>query len=386
MWDRLLGQMGGSSFPIGIDLGATGAKLVQLAAGRTGLRVVAMSRVEAPGSSNPEELIRAVARRAQSGGFEGNRCVLSVDDSILRVRSVRLPKIPDSETDKAVRLDGASRLGFSDDSECVLGWMRAAEVAQADGVKEEVIYVGAPMGPVERVALGLAESGLEPIAIEPGFIAAARCYGRELRRLNDASVVRVLVDVGMRSAKVMITRGHRVAFFKSVALGGEKLTEAAATKLGLERDAVRALRHQRMSGGSASVDSKIDRAMYDAVRPLLGDLAHEVNLCMRHYSVTFRGGRPTECVVFGGDALEPHLAEVLASTVQIPTSVVDPLEGIALPAGADHRAGHARPEYAVAVGLSLIRLESKGSGRNLPGRRTGEPDLARSVDGGRAAA
>ncbi len=48
MLDRLLENMRNSAFPIGIDLGATGAKLVQLAAGRTGLRVVAMSRVELP--------------------------------------------------------------------------------------------------------------------------------------------------------------------------------------------------------------------------------------------------------------------------------------------------------------------------------------------------
>src|SRR5690606_28582050 len=136
-----------------------------------------------------------------------------------RVRSVRLPKMPDSETDKAVRLDGPNRLGFADESECVLGWMRAAEVSQADGVKEETLYVGASMAPLEQVALGLAELGVEPVSIEPGFIAAARCCGRQLRRQGDQAVVRVLVDVGLRGSSVMITRGHRVAFYKSVDLG-----------------------------------------------------------------------------------------------------------------------------------------------------------------------
>jgi Tfp pilus assembly PilM family ATPase len=243
------------------------------------------------------------------------------------------------------------------------------------------------MGPVHQVALGLAEAGLEPIAIEPGFIAAARCFGRELRRTGDVSVVRILVDVGLRSTNVMITRGHRVAFFKSVPLGGEKFTEAAASKLGLERDAVRSLRHQRMSGGAdASVDTKIDRAMFDAVRPLLGDLAHEVNLCMRHYSVTFRGGRPSECVIFGGDAMEPHLAEILSTTLQVPAAVVDPLEGIALPAGSDRRGVQVWPEYAVAVGLSLIRIESKGSGRGRQGRREVDAEPGRLGEVGRGAA
>lgn len=392
MQNRWRAHFGGSAYPIGIDLGATGAKLAQLAPGRSGLRVVAMSRIELPDGAAEEtarldQLIRAVARRVHDGGFEGSRCMLSIDDRLLRVRSVRLPKMPDAETDKAVRLDGPSRLGFADESECVLGWMRAAEVAQSDGMKEEIIYVGAPMAPLEQVALGLAELGLEPVGIEPGFIAAARCYGRQLRRQADQSVVRVVVDVGLRGSCVMITRGHKVAFYKSVALGGEQLTEAAAQKLGLDREAVDSLRRQRMAQAPGSVvDTKIDRAMFDAVRPLLGDLAHEVSLCTRHYSVTFRGGRPSECVVFGGDALEPHLAETLAGTLQIPTRVVDPLEGIAVPTVSEGRAAAMRPEYAVAIGLSLIPFESRTSGTTRMGRRGVEPEAARPTESGRAAA
>lgn len=392
MNNRWLGQFGTSAYPIGIDLGATGAKLAQVAPGRSGMRMVAMSRIELPpgapeDGSRLDQVVRAVARRVHSGGFEGSRCVLSVDDRLLRVRSVRLPKMPDSDTDKAVRLDGPNRLGFTDESECVLGWMRAAEVSQADGVKEETLYVGAPMAPLEQVALGLAELGVEPVSIEPGFIAAARCCGRQLRRQDDQSIVRVLVDVGLRGSSVMITRGHRVAFYKSVDLGGEHLTKAAADRLGLDIEAVESLRRQRMTrSADAPVDTKIDRAMFDAVRPLLGDLAHEISLCTRHYSVTFRGGRPCDCVLFGGDALEPHLSSIVAETLQIPASVLDPLDGIAMPVGADRRPAPLRPEYAVALGLSLQPMEFRSSGRTRAGRRGVEPAAPRAADQGRAAA
>jgi type IV pilus assembly protein PilM len=385
-------HFGQAAYPIGIDLGATGAKLAQVAPGRSGLRVVAMSRIELPAgaadeSARLDQMIRAVARRVHGGGFEGSRCVLSVDDRLLRVRSVRLPKMPDGDTGKAVHMDGPARLGFADESECVLGWMRAAEVAQSDGVKEEILYVGAAMAPLEQVALGLAELGLEPVAIEPGFIAAARCYGRQLRRQADQSVVRVLVDVGLRGSSVMITRGHRVAFYKAVDLGGEEMTRAASEKLGLDPEAVSALRRQRMTrSADTPIDPKIDRAMFDAVRPLLGDLAHEVNLCTRHYSVTFRGGRPTECIAFGGDALEPHLARILSETLQIPATVADPLDGIAMPEGVDRRPAAMRPEYAVAVGLSLLPIESRSQGRARAARRGVDPEPARGPETGRAAA
>ena len=381
--------MGKSAYPIGIDVSATGAKLAQVAPGRSGLRVVSMSRIElAPGeadeTSRLDQLIRAVSRRVHSGGFEGKRCVVSVDPRLLRVRSVRLPKMPDGDTDKAVRLDGPNRLGFADESECVLGWVRAAEVAQADGVKEEIIYVGAPMAPMEQLALGMAELGLEPVAIEPGFVAAARCFGRQLRRQTDMGTVRVLVDVGLRGSCVMITRGYRVAFYKSIDLGGEHMTRAASERLGLEREAVDSLRRQRMAQTvDGQVDAKIDRAMFDAVRPMLAELAHEINLCMRHYSVTFRGGRPAECILFGGDAMEPNLASTVSAALQIPATVADPLEGVAIPTGAP---AVMRPEYAVAVGLSLLPMESRSAGKARAGRRGVEVPAARAEERGRAAA
>ncbi len=373
------------AYPIGIDFGASGAKVVQVARGSAGLRVVGALRLdwpEPPDPADPERgldpMLRLIARRIASGGFRGRRCIVSIDDRLLRTRAIRQPRMPDAEVDAAVRLDAAQRLGFAEDEPCEVGWIRAGEVHQGDDVRDEIIYLGCARRPLERLAMGLAASGLRPVGIEPGFVAAARCFGRTLRRASDRAVVRVIVDVGYSSTGVLLTRGAGVAFYKPLELGGADLIRVAAERLGLEPQTVDDLRRRRMAGdeGRTEIDPKVDRALYDAVRPLLGDLAHEVNLCVRHYCVTFRGSRPGACLIVGGEAPEPRLAEAVQDALQIDTGLGNPLEGIALSgARLQDRTSSRGAEWGVAAGLSLRPMDLHSTkGRSMSRRRAGDAD------------
>ena len=391
---QILERLVARAYPIGIDLGASSAKVVQLSRGSGGLRVLGMFRLDAPdeaGMSSDDRvdsMVRGIARRVSGGGFRGRECVMSVDDRLLRTRAIRQPRMPDAEIDAAIRLDGAQRLGFADDEACEVGWIRAGEVHQGEDVRDELIYLGAKREPLRRIAMGMAAAGLRPIAIEPGFVGMTRCFGRSLRRTADLSVVRVLVDVGHRSTGVVLTRGCRVAFHKPLELGGADMTRIAAERLGLEPETVNDLRRQRMARrgeGVAGIDSKVDRALYDVVRPLLGDLAHEVNLCVRHYCVTFRGSRPSACMVVGGEALEPHLVEAMQDALQIETSVGHPLEGVeGVPGTGEGRESF--PEFAVAAGLSLRPLDIRSSGgRDVRRRSDGAGESGSAPEARRAA-
>lgn len=371
------------TLPIGVDLGASGAKLLQLRHGRGGFSVVHAARVSLPGvdegADDParlDALAKAVGSRVSAGGFRGRRCVVSVDDALVRTRSVRNPPMPDAEVTRAVRFDAPARLGFSTGEGCEIGWLRAGELRQGEDSREELIYVGAPRAPLERLVFALSEAGLRPMAIEPSFVACARCFGRKLRRASDASVARVVVDIGLRSTGVILTRGCGIAFYKPLEFGGEAMTRAAAERLGLEPDTVADLRRQRMlreAGADIPVNPKVDRALFDAVRPLMGELAHEVKLCLRYYSVTFKGSRPEACLVVGGDAQEPRLASFIGEALHVETSVGRPLEGMVVPGGCgvDQRLQGAA--WSSAAGLSLRPWDEATAKRARRGRRRGDP-------------
>lgn len=347
--------------PIGIDLGASGAKMVQLRWSRGGLALIAALRVESdPDAASAEEafasVVAGIGRRLDAGRFVGRRCVLSLPDSMISVRSVRMPRMSDEDTDSAVRLDGAERLGLTE-APAEISWLRAGEVRQGEDIRDEVILVGADRKRVEWIVDSLAGVGLTPLEVEPAFVSAARILGRQYRRQSDQKHVRLVVDVGWRSTGITALRGDKVAFYKQLEWGGERLDMAAADALGLAPGTVAEIRRQRFQGGigESAIDPRVERAVFDAVRPMLGELAHEVTLCLRYYLVTFRGDKPQCVLVVGGEADEPRLAEAIQESTGIEARVARPLEGMDLSTaalgGGDRRGSMA--QWAVAAGLSL---------------------------------
>lgn len=358
--------------PIGIDLGASGAKMVQLRWSRGGLSLIAALRVESdPDATTADDafasVVAGIGRRLDAGRFVGRRCVLSLPDSMISVRSVRMPRMSDEDTDSAVRLDGAERLGLTD-APAEISWLRAGEVRQGEDIRDEIILVGADRKRVEWIVDSLAEVGLTPLQVEPAFVSAARILGRQYRRQSDQKHVRLVVDVGWRSTGITALRGDKVAFYKQLEWGGERLDMAAADALGLAPGTVAEIRRQRFQAGmgESGIDPRVERAVFDAVRPMLGELAHEVTLCLRYYLVTFRGDKPQCVLVVGGEADEPRLAEAIQESTGIEARVARPLEGMDLSTaalgGGDRRGSMA--QWAVAAGLSL-RHEPRSRRKDL---------------------
>ncbi|MHC4429364.1 MAG: pilus assembly protein PilM, partial [Planctomycetota bacterium] len=215
------------------------------------------------------------------------------------------------------------------------------------------------------------------VAIEMHFTALARAFGRPSFSPSAAQEVRTVVDVGASGSTVMILRGGRIAFCKPIAIGGEQFDQAVAEHLQMDVASARSLRAARIAasfGDSGSVpvtDPSIERAEYDAVRPLLGSFAKEVMLCVRYYGVTFRGHPPQHLILTGGDGLEPRLDEALAEQCKIPVTFEH--EG---PGAAGLREGirdclHRDPGppacWAVAAGLSLRGLSPARLRKARPG-------------------
>lgn len=352
--------------PIGVDFGPGGVKLLQLRRARGGYSVIGAGRVDyvdkAESLTDPaclKALSEGIRRRLEAGGFSGSGCVLSVDDELLRVRSVRQPRMPREEADKALRIEGPERLGFTRDDETEIGWIRAGEVRQGEDVRDELIVVGALRSDMEKLVDAISGAGLRPVAMEPAFVACGRTFSRTHRRASDQSIVRLVVNVGMRSTGVVVLRGSDVVFYKRLDIGGAALTAVAAEQLDLDPATAADLRRQRMQSvtepGASKMDTRVDRAIFDAVRPLLDELANEVALCLRYYTVTFRGEKPECALIAGDDAPEPGLVDALGEALSVPTSVGRPLEGIDFSAaGATLERRSDMAEWAVAAGLSMF--------------------------------
>jgi type IV pilus assembly protein PilM len=194
---------------------------------------------------------------------------------------------------------------------------------------------------------------------------------RFIRRKEDENDVNVLVDVGVRRSLVVIGRGRDISFVKTIDIGGQHFHEAVSRKLGITATEAEALRRRLVEGGEpadpAARRDPVRQAVFDATRSPIEELGREISLCLRYYSVTFRGHRPTRLRLVGGEACDPQLQSLLNAALVIPVEVGRPLfsVGTSRMKPTDRRGSMC--EWALALGLCLRTT------RDHFGARDGKP-------------
>lgn len=119
----LAGLLTREAMPIGVEVGVDGVRLIQLRQTRDGLAVHAHAKASLGDRRDTLDdpatltaLTGALREQVEGGRFTTRRCVLGLENAMLRVRSTRQPRMPRAEADRALRLEAAERLGFQPDT------------------------------------------------------------------------------------------------------------------------------------------------------------------------------------------------------------------------------------------------------------------------------
>ncbi len=310
-------------------------------------------------------LTDAVHRTLVTGDFTGRACVTCMPTANLSIHSIRVPVMPDDELTKAIRFEATERFGVDLES-AEIGFIRLGSIRQGDETRHEVILVVAQHDTASDHLDALIDAGLRPKALDTTFGACARCFNRGYRRQTDQNKVRMVLNIGHESTDVLILRGSRVGFYRGVDIGGKHLDEAVAGHLGIGFEEAVNLRRRRLAGATQT-DASVDRALLEATRPLMVELAHEAALCQRYYAVTFRGSVPEFVLLSGWNAAEGQLREVIGNELRLETRVARPLDNvdISAPLLQVNRRGN-MAEWATAAGLSLWGERRVSDSAELP--------------------
>ena len=351
--------------PIGLDIGHDSVKMIQLERSGETLSVVAAACAVLPteARANPTERIGMAAgvirQMFREHAFHGRRVVTSLPREMVQIRYLRLPLMPADQLEAAVNIEAKSVLPFNP-SEAQLEFLPVGEVRQGTESRQEVILLAARNYDITAFIETLGTAGVELAALDVEPCAMYRAIDRFIRRRDDEQDVHVLVDVGVQGSRVVIGRGREISFIKSIEIGGRHLQEAVSRSLGISLEEAQSLRRRiSENAGKGSIDTPAEekdhvrQAAHDATRGVVEDLAREISRCLRYYSVTFRGQRPTRLRLIGGEATDPQLLATLDKMLAIPAEVARPL--LSFDTRRMKTADRPGPlaEWGLAVGLAL---------------------------------
>ncbi|MDY0167745.1 MAG: pilus assembly protein PilM [Thermoguttaceae bacterium] len=333
--------------PIGVHIGSRSVKLIQFDA--AGTSVMDAVRWDFAGEADQEDdgvLAEAIERAREGRGFRGRRAVFCLGARDLFVQNLRVNQAAGDELRRIVRCEAAGRLPFpSQDAE--LRFVEAADVRQGGAARREVIVLACHRSVIARLLAVAERCRLNPVAIdvEPG--ALLRCYAKQYRRDDDQQQQRMFVHIGGAMTAVVIARGTHTMFVKYIDCGGRRLDEAVARYLRMPPADAAALRRHNGDRRVDQRDPEVTRSIAEALRPSLDQLAGELSMCVRYYSVTFRGQPISQVVLSGGEASDT-LLEWLGARLGLPCELGNPLRSFS-PTAIAGRMG----QWDVAAGLAL---------------------------------
>ncbi len=365
--------------PIGLDIGHNSIKMLQLAINGEQISVVAADEIRmAPctGADEPAKqdfIVSAIRQVLANGKFHGRNVISCLPSGKLRITSLRLAETDEEGIEQALKKEVVQRFGLDPERDA-MDYVVAGSVRQGNDVKNELILLATDCETVRGHIETLEQAGLKPVAIDTIPCALFRSFGRSLRRQEDWDCTSVFIDVGCGCTTVVFGRGGQISFVKQIPIGGQNFTGEVAAKLGISNGEAEMLRETLRVRNSTlpprpaskehkpcdeqELDASTQQAIIDAMSSVAENLAKEISLCLRYYTVTFRGKRVQRATFAGGGAYEDILLDVLRRQLTVDIEVGQPLRGFDLSKdGASVRFQSDRRgllcEWAVAVGLGL---------------------------------
>jgi type IV pilus assembly protein PilM len=357
-FSKLFGGKKKSRSVIGIDVGSSSLKVVQLRLdgqtavletyGELALGPYAGNEVGQATNLPADKIAETLRDLLREASVTTNDAGISIPFSRSLLTLISLPKREDAEEQRTmVELEARKYIPVPV-SEVQLDWFVLPE-ALPEGAKAsdkmKVLVVA-----VHNDELKLLEG------VVRGANLAASFYEIEIfstiRSVVEEQVLPVLVlDIGASATKVYVVEHGVVAFSHNIPQGGQDVTRSIATAHGMPVAQAETLKKQH--GFSAVA---YDRSTIEAVFSRIFDESKRV---MAQYE-TVNQKAISGIVLTGGGGVTKNLGTYAKDFFAVPVTVADPFKKVDAPAFMRPVLGEIGPEFAVAVGLALRKLEELG--------------------------
>jgi len=361
---------------IGVDLGDTSVKMVQLRAagdGKWRLQAVAKGRCNVPvDDEDHAERSNVVAakmkRLLKEGAFEGRLAATVLPRSDVFLRPVKLSgKLDPADNEgiwEALKAEARRYLPYPPE-EAVLDFVAIGKVRDEDGEQLEALLISAPQTIVDRHMSMLRAAGLDCAFIDIVPNAMLRSVQHAVAGNGQDAVASI--EIGNVTTSISISRADRLLFARNVSIGGHTFTESVAAKLQLSgRKAEQFKRRYGMNHrGVSNLDCRVlldakfgsDEAaalIFELCQEPLRTLAREIRRSLDYFATQFRGIVVSKAFLFGGGASFTGLSEFLTDNTGLAVQTGEPFAAVQTDST---DAGTGVPDdgtsYAVALGLAL---------------------------------
>lgn len=335
---------------VGLDIGSTAIKAVELTRNGKTLMVTGFGQLEVDGS-DPQAVSQGIAELMKEGGFRSKRVVSSVSGQKVVIRYLSMAPMSEEELRNAIIFEAEKYIPFTLD-ECVMDCQRLEDAGAADpqgAGQNNVLLVAVTKDHVEEHLKTLGAAGVAPEVVDVDAFALSNAWDlvatSAKAKEGDAPAdgVVAFVDIGASKTSVNIVHNGASVFTREIYVGGRDFTQAIARRMNVEENEAEALK--RSPGEN-------EENVREAVFPSIDDLGNELQLSFDYFETQYSKSLD-KILLSGGGSRMGSVRDAFEKIFEKPVAVFNPFEGLELSQDLDQdllAAGG--PQLVVAAGLA----------------------------------
>jgi type IV pilus assembly protein PilM len=348
--------LGKSKSLVGLDIGSSAVKAVELKPAGKGFRVAAYASEPVPPDSIVDGAIidavsvaDAIRRVFDNRNFKSKDVAASLSGNAVIVKKITLPVMTESELAESIFWEAEQYIPFDiQDVNLDYQILDAGDGADAKGAME-VLLVAAKKDKIADYTGVIAQAGRTPVVVDVDAFALQNAY--ETNYGAEPGAVVVLLNAGASAINVNILCDNQSLFTRDISMGGNAYTEAVQKELNLTFDAAE----------QAKKGETVNGITFDEVRPVLHAVTENVLLEIQKtfdfFKATASSDRIDRILLSGGASAVDGFAPALEDRFGAPVQTFNPFKKITMDAkiadGSDPE--QIAAEAAVAIGLALRR-------------------------------
>jgi type IV pilus assembly protein PilM len=338
---------------VGLDIGSSAVKAVELKPAGKGFRVGAFAIEPVPPDSIVDGAIidggavaDAIRRLFERKAFKTKEVAASLSGNAVIVKKISLPVMTEAELGESIYWEAEQYIPF-DIQDVNLDYQILDPGTGPDSKGTmDVLLVAAKKEKIADYTNVISQAGRVPVVVDVDAFALQNAY--EVNYGPQPGAIVVLLNAGASAININILSGDQSLFTRDISIGGNAYTEAVQKELGLPFDRA----EQAKKGHSETV-------AFDEVRPVLHAMTENVLLEIQKtfdfFKATAASDRIDRILLSGGACAVDGFAQALEERFKAPVEMFDPFKKIAFdaPKLGVAQAEQVVPTAAVAVGLAL---------------------------------
>ncbi len=346
--------LGKNKAVVGLDIGSSAVKAVELKPAGKGFRVTAFANEPIPPDSIVDGAIidsgavsDAIRRLFEHKAFKTKEVAASLSGNAVIVKKIGLPIMTEAELSESIYWEAEQYIPFDiQDVNLDYQILDAGTGPDSKGTME-VLLVAAKKEKIADYTGVISQAGRVPVVVDVDAFALQNAF--EMNYGTDAGAVVVLLNAGASAININILSGGQSLFTRDVSMGGNAYTEAVQKELNLTFD----------SAEQAKKGEPVEGITFEDVKPVLHAMTENVLLEIQKtfdfFKATAASDRIDRILLSGGGSLVDGFGKALEDRFGAPVETFNPFKKITLDAKklGLGEADHLAPTAAVAVGLAL---------------------------------